>query len=98
MTQATVAHTQATGNTDDLKSKLILNVPRALLESFDLLPPEPSAHTAPSLRFYSWWFEDVESSDLSLRVSGDSSVGGGVKRRYMMLEYDVNSKKFSLRR
>lgn len=78
--------------------QLVQDLPRDLLESLGLLPPETSLKKAPRLRFYSWWYEDAECPDLTLRVSGDSSAGGGVKRRYLTLEYDVPSKAFTLRR
>ncbi|GFH15163.1 WW domain-containing protein [Haematococcus lacustris] len=48
------------------------------------------------LVFYSWWSEDCESADLGLRISCDSIVGGGIKKRYATVTYDLASKSFSL--
>ena len=74
--------------------------PRALLRAYGVMPTEPGGPTAasPPLRFYSWWFEDAECNDLSLRVSGDASAGGGLRRRYVTLDYDLASHTFSLQR
>jgi hypothetical protein len=37
------------------------------------------------------WSEDAESQDLTLRVSGDSVVGGGLVRRYVTIDFDLVS-------
>eukprot|EP00798_Chlamydomonas_sp_ICE-L_P021430 gene21430-28395_t len=57
----------------------------------------PAAGTMTCLKFYSWWFEDIESADLTLRVSTNQEVGGGLKRRYITVEYDVQAQSFSIR-
>lgn len=49
------------------------------------------------LRFYSWWYEDIESADLTLRISTNQDVGGGLKRRYITVDYDISSQSFSLK-
>jgi len=105
MLETTPPTTGTSGEAISSGSRLIPKLPRALLESFGVLPPTQSPRTLSPrtssvlvLRFYSWWSEDAESTDLSLRVSGDSSVGGGIQRRHMTLEYDVSSKVFSLQR
>uniref|UniRef100_A0A7S0RGA9 WW domain-containing protein n=1 Tax=Chlamydomonas leiostraca TaxID=1034604 RepID=A0A7S0RGA9_9CHLO len=56
-----------------------------------------SASDIKALKFYSWWYEDIESSDLTLRVSGNSEAGGGLKRRYVTVEYDLPSQSFGIR-
>lgn len=49
------------------------------------------------LRFFTWWYEDIESSDLTFRVDSNSQVGGGLKRRYVTLDYNVASQIFTMR-
>lgn len=49
------------------------------------------------LRFYSWWYEDIESRDLTFRVSTDSVVGGGLERRYVTVDFDLASNSFTIR-
>ncbi len=42
------------------------------------------------LSFKSWWYEDKEEATLG----NGSSAGGGLKKRYVTLEYDLRSKNF----
>jgi hypothetical protein len=49
------------------------------------------------LRFFTWWYEDIESSDLTFRVDSNSQAGGGLKRRYVTLDYSVASHTFTMR-
>lgn len=49
------------------------------------------------LRFHSWWYEDKESSDLTLRVSSQSEAGGGLRRYYCTLTFDSKSQTFSVK-
>lgn len=48
------------------------------------------------LRYFSWWFEDVESTDLTFRVNSNSVVGGGLRKRYVTLDYNLDNAAFSL--
>ncbi|KAG1670738.1 hypothetical protein FOA52_013965 [Chlamydomonas sp. UWO 241] len=48
------------------------------------------------LRFYSWWYEDAECSDLTGRVD-TQSCGGGLARRYVTLDYDLSDHSFTMR-
>eukprot|EP00955_Chlamydomonas_euryale_P107772 365800-Chlamydomonas_euryale.AAC.25 len=48
------------------------------------------------LRFYSWWYEDIESTDLTMRVDSNQTVGGGLKRRYVTLDYDLLRQCFTM--
>ncbi len=44
------------------------------------------------LSFKSWWYEDSEEPSLG----NGSSAGGGLKKRYVTLEYDLSTKNFRI--
>lgn len=48
------------------------------------------------LRFYSWWYEDAENADLTFRVNTNQSVGGGLAKRNVTIDYDLGSQTFTM--
>lgn len=85
--------------------RLIPSVPLALLESFGIVKESiaeqstlaetgvrPGVH---KLRYFSWWFEDIESADLTFRVNSQSVVGGGLRKRYATIELDLRTQVFT---
>eukprot|EP00892_Ulva_mutabilis_P001806 jgi/Ulvmu1/11626/UM008_0030.1 len=48
------------------------------------------------LTFFSWWQEDWESSDLTLRVTSETA-GGGLAARHMTLCFDLTAHTFDIR-
>ncbi|GLC34965.1 hypothetical protein PLESTB_001183600 [Pleodorina starrii] len=48
----------------------------------------PVAPPSGRLTFYGWWFEDIESSDLTFRIDTKPQAGGGLAPRHCTLLYD----------
>jgi hypothetical protein len=80
-----------------MEDRIILTLPQSWLQKLGITTSTPLLGEPQSLRFYSWWFEDCESKDVSLRVSSNSEIGGGLKRRYVSLDFDLVSHCFSMR-
>ncbi len=57
----------------------------------------PALFLCDTLIACSWWYEDAETSDLTLRVSSASEAGGGLRRYYCTVQFDVARQTFSLR-
>ncbi|GIL73702.1 hypothetical protein Vretimale_5413 [Volvox reticuliferus] len=57
--------------------------------------PPPSGR----LTFYGWWFEDIESPDLTFRIDTNPTAGGGLAPRHCKLVYDfaTSSYNFTMR-
>jgi len=73
----------------------IRDLPPHLLQQYGL-ETMPSKQVK-QLKFYSWWFEDQESSDLTLRVSSATEAGGGLSKRYVTITFDIASCTFAIR-
>lgn len=75
-------------------------IPQIVLERLiaaGLIPdPEPPQASTSHLTFYGWWFEDYESTDLTLRVSSNSEAGGGIAPRHATLEYNLQGGTYNL--
>lgn len=75
-------------------------IPAILIERLiysGLIPgPEPPAASTSCLTFHGWWFEDYENPDITLRVSSNTEVGGGVAARHATLEYDLHGGAYNL--
>lgn len=79
-------------------ARLFQRIPIELLVQFGLIAdPAVIANRLQALTFWGWWYEDVESSDLTLRVDGDSVVGGGLKKRYITVSYNLGRDRFSIK-
>ena len=48
------------------------------------------------LTFHGWWDEDQEDTDLTFRVDSNTNVGGGLKRRYISIKFDIDSNSFEV--
>jgi len=77
-------------------SQMVEEPPDDLFESYGFETRPRSASDVQRLRFYSWWYEDTESKDLTFRVNVDSVVGGGLTKRYVTVDYDIASSSFSV--
>lgn len=86
--------TEAVGESEEISGSLL---PEGTLPSF---PEPPVAHanvkelvkSVDLLSFKSWWYEDREEASLG----NGSSAGGGLKKRYVTLEYDLVNKTFRI--
>ncbi|GAX74249.1 hypothetical protein CEUSTIGMA_g1698.t1 [Chlamydomonas eustigma] len=98
--ESNVAHAQEEESSlhgNQMEDRIILTLPQAWLQKLGITTYTPLLGEPQSLRFYSWWFEDHESTDVALRVSSNSEVGGGLKRRYITLDFELASHSFSMR-
>ncbi|GFR50866.1 hypothetical protein Agub_g13153 [Astrephomene gubernaculifera] len=57
--------------------------------------PPPVPPPSGRLSFFGWWFEDIESSDLTFRIDSTPQAGGGLAPRHCTLSYDFASATFS---
>lgn len=80
---------------EPLEGTVIETLPLEMLKEAGLVAQDVSE--IKTLRFYSWWYEDVESNDLTFRLSSNSEAGGGLKRRYVTVEYDLATQAFAIR-
>ncbi|GLI61246.1 hypothetical protein VaNZ11_003541 [Volvox africanus] len=53
--------------------------------------PPPSGR----LTFFGWWFEDIESSDLTFRIDTNPTAGGGLAPRHCKLVYDFDTSSYN---
>jgi hypothetical protein len=89
----------ASGRIDYVRPDAALLVPAELppgLDGVAKTAQQPGGQPA-TLTFYSWWSEDAESSDITFRVSSNSEVGGGLRRRYCTVAFDLASNTFAVR-
>ncbi|KAG2444502.1 hypothetical protein HXX76_001250 [Chlamydomonas incerta] len=65
----------------------------ALTGGIGVKPPVPPA--GGKLTFFGWWFEDIESTDLTFRVDSKSQAGGGLAARHCRLVFDFNTQTYT---
>jgi hypothetical protein len=66
------------------------------LEATTLEKREEQLKDLKCLTFHAWWDEDQEDTDLTFRVDSNRSVGGGLKRRFMSVKFDLSTHSFEV--
>lgn len=66
-------------------------------EATTLEKREASLKNLQYLTFQTWWDEDAEDADLTLRVDGATTAGGGMTRRHMKIIFDLKTQHFEVR-